>query len=107
MVLKFRGEVHRDGKLAQENHSYCPSSEEYERYKKNWYISEQIRQKCTDETPIRLPRSSYKYAPSSTANLEMSDLNQFVFINTKGGIRLLLPVPHGGSGMKTGGAHIF
>ena len=25
--------------LAQENHSYCPSSEEYERYKKNWYIS--------------------------------------------------------------------
>ena len=25
---------------------------------------EQIRQKCTDETPIRLPRSTYKYAPS-------------------------------------------
>ena len=23
-------------KLAQENHSYCPSSEEFERYKKNW-----------------------------------------------------------------------
>ena len=29
------------------------------------------------------------------------------FINTNGGIHLLLPVPHGGSGMKTGGAHIF
>ena len=42
----------------------------------------------------------------STANLEKSDLNQSLFINTKGGIRLLLlPVPHGGSGMKTGGAH--
>ena len=26
-------------KLAQEDHSYCPSSEEYERYKKNGYIS--------------------------------------------------------------------
>ena len=26
-------------KLAQKNHSYCPSSEEYERHKKNWYMS--------------------------------------------------------------------
>ena len=26
-------------KLAQEDHSYCPSSEEYERNQKNWYIS--------------------------------------------------------------------
>ena len=26
-------------KSAQESHSYCPSSEEYERYKKNWYIT--------------------------------------------------------------------
>ena len=26
-------------KLAQEDHSYCPSSERYERCKKNWYIS--------------------------------------------------------------------
>ena len=26
-------------KLAQEDHSYCPSSEEYERYLKNWYSS--------------------------------------------------------------------
>ena len=43
-------------KLAQEDHSYCPSSEEYERYRKNWYISlNKIGQKCTDETPIRLP----------------------------------------------------
>ena len=36
-------------KLAQENLSYCPS-EEFERYKKNWYI--------------RLPRSTDRYAPS-------------------------------------------
>ena len=25
-------------RLAQEDHSYCPSIEEFERYKKNWYI---------------------------------------------------------------------
>ena len=31
------------------------------------------------------------------------DLNQFLYINTKGGIRRPLhPVPHGGSGMNTG-----
>ena len=29
------------------------------------------------------------------------------FINTQGGIRLLLPVLHGGNGIKTGGAHKF
>ena len=40
--------------------------------------------------------------------MEKSDLNQSLSINTKGGIRLLLPpVPHGGSGMKTGGAHNY
>ena len=39
-------------------------------------------------------------------NLEKRDLNQLTFINIKGGIRRLLnPVPHGGSGMNTGGAH--
>ena len=38
-------------------------------------------------------------------NLEKSDLNQFLSINTKNGIRRLLhPVPHGGSGTNTGGA---
>ena len=43
----------------------------------------------------------------STTNLENSDLKQSFFINTKGGIRLLLPVPLGGSGMNTGGAHNY
>ena len=42
----------------------------------------------------------------STVNLDESDLNQFFSINTKNGIRgPLHPVPHGGSGMNTGGAH--
>ena len=42
-----------------------------------------------------------------TKSLEKNDLNQSLFINTKGDIRLLLPVLHGGSGMKTGGALFF
>ena len=38
---------------------------EYERYRKNWYyLPDQIGQKCTDETPIRLPNSSHNYEPS-------------------------------------------
>ena len=42
----------------------------------------------------------------STVNLDKSDLNQFLSIITKNGIRRpLLPVLHGGSGMNTGGAH--
>ena len=42
----------------------------------------------------------------STVDLEKSDLNLLLFINTKHGIRRSLhPVPHGGSGMNTGGAH--
>ena len=40
-------------------------------------------------------------------NPEKNDQNQTLFINTKGGTRLLLPVLHGGSGIKTGGAHIY
>ena len=51
-------------KLAQENHSYGPLLEEFERYRKMVYHFEQTRKKCTNETPIRLPRSTYKYAPS-------------------------------------------
>ena len=33
-------------------------------------------------------------------------MNQSLFINTKGGIRLLLPVPHGVIGMKTSGSFV-
>ena len=52
-------------KLAPEDHSYCPLPEEFDRYRKFFvYNTEQIRNKCTNKTPIRLPRSTYKYAPS-------------------------------------------
>ena len=54
-------------------------------------------------------RSDFREALTNmhrTVNLEKSDLNQFLSINTKNGIRRPLhPVPHGGSGMTTGGAH--
>ena len=38
-------------KLAQGDHSYCPSSEEYERCRKNWYIS---LNKSGKNAPMRL-----------------------------------------------------
>ena len=41
-------------------------------------------------------------------DLEKSDLHRFPSTSIKNGIRRLLhPVPHGGSGMTTGGAHKF
>ena len=45
--------------------SYCPLPEEFDRYRKNWKITlNKSEKKCTNETPIRLPRSTHKYAPS-------------------------------------------
>ena len=45
-------------KLAQENHSYCPSSEEFERYQKNWYIT---LNKSGRNAPMKL-RSDFREA---------------------------------------------
>ena len=45
-------------KLAQEDHSYCPSSEEYERYRKNGYISPN---KSGRHAPMKL-RSDFRTA---------------------------------------------
>ena len=45
-------------KLAQEDHSHCPSSEEYERYRKNWYIS---LNKSGRNAPMKL-RSDFRTA---------------------------------------------
>ena len=92
-------------KLTQEDHSYFPSSEEYESYQKNWYIS---LNKSGKNAPMRLSEKHLQTCTVSTVNLEKSDLNQSLFITTKGGIRLLLlPALHGGTGIKTGGAHFF
>ena len=76
--------VIRNSKLVgpQEDHSYCPSSEEYERYRKNWYIT---LNKSGRNAPMKL-RSDFREALTkftvSTVNLK-----QFLFINTKNGIR--------------------
>ena len=51
--------------VAQKFFTYRLSSEEYERKKKTWSISQHIWTKCTDETPIRLQRSINKDAPES------------------------------------------
>ena len=70
-------------KLAQQDHSCCPSSEEYERYKKNWHIS---LNKSGRNAPMKL-RSDFEQQSQlrtvSTENLEKNDLNQSLFINTK------------------------
>ena len=66
-------------KLAQENHSYCPSSEEFERYRKNWYIT---LNKSGRNAPMKLRSDMHRLHRESGVN----DLNQFLFTKTKGGI---------------------
>ena len=52
-------------------------------------------------------RSDFREALTDMHRLhQKSDLNQFLSVSTKNGIRRPLhPAPHGGSGMNTGGAH--
>ena len=52
-------------KLAQENHSCCPSSEEFERYKKNWCIS---LNKSGRNAPMKL-RSDFREALTNVHRL--------------------------------------
>ena len=79
-------------KLAQEKHSYCPSSEEYERYRKHWYIS---MNKLGKNAPLRL-RSDFRIAVTIMNRL-LENLEKMT--RTK--------VLHGGSGIKTVGAHYY
>ena len=102
----LRKSASRWPKLGQENHSYCPSSKEFERYIwkmgfSHWTNKEEMHQWNSGQTSEK----HWQICTVSTVNLEKSDLKQLLFINTKGGIRRLLhPVPHGGSGMNTDGA---
>ena len=52
-------------KLAQEDQSYCPSSEEYERYRKNWFIS---LNKSGRNAPMKL-RSDFREALTNVHRL--------------------------------------
>ena len=84
--------------LAQENHCYCPSSEEYERYGKTGFFS---LNKSGRNAPMKL-RSGFREADTimNRPHCESGGerLEPTLFINTEGDISLL-PVPHGGSGM--------
>ena len=58
--------MHPDGRGGAERFHLSPVIRGvWEVYEKRVYLTEHIWQKCTDETPIRLPRSINKYAPSS------------------------------------------
>ena len=88
-------------KSAQEDHSFCPSSEEFERYQKNWYIT---LNKSGRNAPMKL-RSDFREALTNMHRLHRESGEERpepipLYQDTKGGIRRLLhPVPHGGSGM--------
>ena len=59
------GEVHRDGRVGTERFHLSPINwGVWEMQEKLVYLAEQIGQECTSETPIRLPRSTDRYAPS-------------------------------------------
>ena len=92
--------------LAQKDFTYRPSTEEFERYKKNWYISLNTSGRSA---PMKL-RSDFREALTNMhrlhVSLEKSDLNQILSGSIRNGIRRLLhPAHHGGSGMTTGGVH--
>ena len=57
------GEVHRDVQICTGKPLLLPILWGVRKIGKLVYLIEQIRQKCTDETPIRLRRSTNKYAP--------------------------------------------
>ena len=82
-------------KLAQEDHSYRLSYEEYERYQKHWYLT---LNKSGKNAPMR-HRSDFR---NRSHNNEPSPLR--IRRRTS---RTNLPVLHGGIVKKTGGAHNF
>ena len=82
-------------------------AEEFERYRKiafsHWTNQAEMHRSNSDQ----ISEKHWQICTVSAVNLE-SDLNRFLSINTKNGIRRPLhPVLHGGSGMKTGGSHFL
>ena len=68
--------------------------------------TEQIRQRCTDETPIRLPRQQSHLWNVSTENQEKSDLNQFpLSISKVAFVVFIIQYLVVAAEWKTGGAH--
>ena len=96
-------------KLAQEDHSYHPSREEYLRYQKHWYLT---LNKSGKNAPMRL-RSDFRAAVTIMNRLHRESGEEraeliFLFNSIKDGT-LLPQVILGGIGTrpKAGGAHEF
>ena len=97
-------------KLAQEDHTYRLSKEEFKRVQGQWYLShiEQIGQEFADAPSIRLSSCSNKQEPSpSRMRRRTCRTHSFSTISENG--TLLPQVLHGGTGTrpKAGGAHEF
>ena len=102
-----RGKVHRDGQISTGKPLLLPilwGVREIQRKIgiSHWTNQAEMHRWNSDQTSEK----HLQICTVSTVNLEKSDLDQFLFIKTKGGIRRPLhSVPHGGSGMNIGKAH--
>ena len=86
--------------VAQKDFTYRMSSDEYMRYKKNWWISLNTSGR---NAPMKL-RSDFSEALTKLHRLHR--LHRFLCGSIRNGIRCLLhPAHHGGSGTILGGAH--
>ena len=120
----LRGQVYRDSqlkigwteqkciemdKLAQEDHSYRLSRDEFQRYQKTVVPHiKQIGQESTDATSIRLPSCSHNQEPSPSRIRRRTCRTYSFFNNIKDGTLLPQVVPGGtGTRPKAGGAHEF
>ena len=96
-------------KLAQEDHSYRLSREEFKRYQGQWYLT---LNKSGKNAPMRL-RSDFRAAVTikktvSTENQAKNVQNPFLFNNIRDGTLLPQVIPGGtGTRPKAGGAHEF
>ena len=92
--------------IAHESHSDCPLLEEFDRYRKNLFLT---LNKSGRNAPMKL-RSDFREALTNMHRLHRNSGEErpepIPLYQYQGGIRRLLhPVPHGVSGTNTGGAH--
>ena len=102
-----RGQVHRDGYIDTKRPILLYRPRSMSDIRKLglslWTHLAEMHRWSSDQTS---KKQSQVCTVVSTVNLEKSDLNPFLLINTKGGIRRLLHrVPQGGNGLNIGGAH--
>ena len=91
--------------LAEQDHTYHMSEEEYFHYKQNWWIS--LNKSGNDTQPLR-KRSDFKQALSTlkrfyTKKLEETNSSPFLTGSTSNGHRHRVLPPLGGNGVDPGG----